>query len=151
MTVTPHLAGQFGTDFAAFELVGSFSGDAWQKALGTQAVTDIWLREPHTLFIYDVDDRRYWLFLDKSVEWTFALRFEVHENLQPKEMQVSVEDRSSLSAFVTLDDLSVYPQGSFVDRATASAAIVDFLKNPTQPPSSVQWIDEEALDWPEFD
>ena len=149
MSDTPTPVGEFGTDFRAFDFVGDFAPIGWQKILDDAVVSDLWLSEPHTLFTYDIEDRRYWLFLDKSDRWTFALRFEVHERLTAVEMLVSVVDISAMNEFVLLEDLSWYPVGGFVDRSVANAAIVDFLTNPIHPPSSVRWTDGTELDWPE--
>jgi hypothetical protein len=149
MSDASSLVGEFGTDFQAFDLVGDFSPVGWERVLNDPAVSDLWLREPRTLFTYDVDDRRYWLFLDKSEGWTFALRFEVHERLASIEMLVSVVDAQAMNEFVLLDDLCWYPTGSFVDRSAANAAILDFLTNPMRPPPSASWTDMDDLNWPE--
>lgn len=70
------------------------------------------------------------------------------ETNRPVSCKFSVSDCTGLSNFQEQDDLQ-YPKGCFLGSRDAWLAVEDFLKNPTQPSSRVEWVDDGKIDWPE--
>lgn len=62
----------------------------------------------------------------------------------------TLQDKSKLNEFYEIDE-SYYPVSCFIDAATAQQITIEYCKDPTQPPPSGNWFDEDELPWPSLD
>lgn len=63
---------------------------------------------------------------------------------------LSINDKSRMHEFYEID-ASFYPVSCFIDAETAQKITTEYCKDPTQPPPSGNWLDENELPWPSLD
>jgi hypothetical protein len=117
----------------------NFNPSDWEKESGgvLQYLTDTSLK--YALMV------SYWKNLG------FLLQYSCDDLKAHKQVccRYAVADSSALDRFEERDEL-VFPTGCFLAPTAAWLAVEDFLNNPKQPSRRVEWVDDEAIPWPEL-
>ncbi|WP_339732718.1 hypothetical protein [uncultured Gimesia sp.] len=112
---------------------------------------EVWDSEGDGVLQFRSDDNKeYSLVISHWSNLGFLLQLTC-DNLETKNPEYclfSLSDISKINDFAELDDLK-YPVGCFLSSENTWLAVEDFLNNPEQPSSRIQWIEDSEIEWPE--